>query len=62
MLEFIWQMLVFDMLNFPLRFEDVAVVVDGRIPTKTFLDACSAIVPVFGRFALAFVPAPSINR
>eukprot|EP00795_Rhopilema_esculentum_P013711 gene13711-4631_t len=41
----------------PVRFEDVAVVVDGRIPTKTFLDACSAIVPVFDILgSTAFAP------
>ena len=35
-----------------LRFEDVEVTGDGRIPTKEFLDACSSILRVFGKTML----------
>eukprot|EP00794_Sanderia_malayensis_P017395 gene17395-19137_t len=33
--------------NAPARFDDIQISVDGCIPTKSFLDACSSIIPVF---------------
>jgi len=41
----------------PARFEDVEISVDGRIPTKPFLEACSSILPVFDILgSTAFAP------